>query len=166
MAAKRVVTLPFHPRTMAVGSGAPSDDRGGTGGDAHSKDGQYTEAKLAVKSIAVVDDEEELRLLFSMVVRSLGYRLELAASDGDAVVKAVLEGSVHPDLILMDQRMPIMHGLEAAERIRRAKPWIKIIMTTADDSVSLNAKAAGFLFIEKPFSISALRKTIEQALDR
>jgi len=148
---------------MAVDTGEPSGNRRGIEGG-RSKDGERPELREVARSIVVVDDERELRSLFSMVVRNLGYRLELAASDGDEVVEAVLKDKVHPDLILMDYRMPVMNGLEAAEKIRRMKPWIKIIMITADDSVKLNADTSGLLFIEKPFSISILRKMIQEAL--
>ena len=65
----------------------------------------------------------------------------------------------------MDHRMPTLDGLEAAQRIRKAKPWIKIVMTIADDSARPGANVAGLFFVEKPFSISTLRKTIEEALE-
>ena len=48
---------------------------------------------------------------------------------------SVLEDSIHPDLILMDYRMPTMNGMQAAEKILRVRPEIKIIIATADDSV-------------------------------
>ena len=122
--------------------------------------------KQSIKSIAIVDDEEELCSLFSMLVKSLGYHAECVAYDGDEIVQLVLEDSIHPDLILMDYRMPTMNGMQAAERILRVRPEMKIIIATADDSVRRDAISAGLFFIQKPFSISALAKTIEEALRR
>jgi len=76
----------------------------------------------------------------------------------------VLEDIVHPDLILMDYRMPTMNGIRAAEKILRVTPEIKIIVITADDSVKQGVISAGLLFLQKPFSIAALTKTIQDAL--
>ena len=120
--------------------------------------------KQSVKSIAIVDDEKELCFLFSLLVKSLGYHAECVAYDGDEIVQLVLEDSIHPDLIIMDYRMPTMNGLQAAERILRVRPEMKIIITTADDTVRHEVISAGLYFLQKPFSKSALGKTIEEAM--
>lgn len=75
-----------------------------------------------------------------------------------------MEKGIHPDLILMDYRMPVMDGLQAAGKILEASPWVKIIIATADDSVRADVEAAGLLFIQKPFSIQALEEKIGEAL--
>ena len=111
-----------------------------------------------------MDDEEELCSLFSMLVKRLGYNAECVAYDGEEVVQLVLEDSIHPDLILMDYRMPMMNGMQAAEKILCVRPEIKIIIATADDSIRRDAISAGLFFLQKPFAISALGKTIEEAL--
>jgi CheY-like chemotaxis protein len=116
------------------------------------------------REVAIVDDEGELRMLFSRGVALLGYHVGFDAGDGVEIVRAVLEGGIHPDLILMDYRMPIMTGIEAAKAIHEAKPDIKIIVVTADDSVRQEAVSSGFSFLEKPFSIAALSKALEEAL--
>lgn len=120
--------------------------------------------KQSVKSIAIVDDEEELCSLFAMLVKRMGYHPACVAHDGDEIVRFVLEDSIQPDLILMDYRMPRMNGMQAAERILRVRPQTKIIIATADDSVRRDAISAGLFFIQKPFSISALARAIEEAL--
>jgi len=60
--------------------------------------------------------------------------------------------------------MPTMNGMQDAEMILRLRPEIKIIITTADDSIRRGATSAGLFFIQKPFSISALANTIQLAL--
>jgi CheY-like chemotaxis protein len=115
-------------------------------------------------SIAIVDDEEEICHLFATLIKNLGYREELIAHDGAEIVRYVVDQGSHPDLIIMDYRMPLMNGMQAAEKILRAKPDIKIIITTADDSVKKEALAAGMRFLQKPFSLSVLAKAIEDAL--
>jgi len=60
--------------------------------------------------------------------------------------------------------------LQEAGKILEARPWIKIIIATADDSVKerdpgeQSIISAGLFFLQKPFSTSALAKTIEDAL--
>jgi CheY-like chemotaxis protein len=135
------------------------------GRDTRSRDATSAKGKQVAKRIAIVDDEPVLSSLFSTLIKNLGYREEFVTDDGSKIVKAVLENGIRPDLILMDHRMPVMNGLPAAERILKAKPWIKIILATADDSVTEEAKAAGVLVLRKPFTISALARTIEEALD-
>jgi DNA-binding NtrC family response regulator len=121
--------------------------------------------KQSSERIAIVDDEEELCSLFSILIKSLGYHAECVAHDGDEIVQAVMEDSIHPDLIVMDYRMPTMNGMQAAEKILRVRPEIKIIIATADESVRRDAIAGGLFFIQKPFSISALANMIEEALN-
>lgn len=131
---------------------------------AKSQDVTRAQSKLTAKKIAIVDDQEDLSSLLSKLVKRLGYQVEFVANDGKEIVEAVLEDAVRPDLILMDYRMPMMNGFQAARKIREAKPSIKIIITTADDSVRGDANAAGLLIMLKPFTISALSKTMEEAL--
>jgi DNA-binding NtrC family response regulator len=60
--------------------------------------------------------------------------------------------------------MPKMNGMEAAEKIQRERPEIKIIIATADDSVKRAAISADLFFLQKPFFTSALAQAIEDAL--
>ena len=99
-----------------------------------------------------------------MLVKRLGYHVACVAHDGDEIVQLVLEDSAHPDLILMDYRMPMMNGMQAAEKILRMRPEIKVIIATADQSVRRDVISAGLFLLQKPFSISAVAKTIEEAL--
>ena len=116
------------------------------------------------KRIAIVDDEEDLVEVYLMVVAKLGHQMEFVAHDGDEIVQAVMDERIHHDLILMDYRMPTMNGMQAAEQILQVKPDVKIIIATADDLVRRDTDAAGLLFIQKPFSIRALAKIIDEAL--
>jgi CheY-like chemotaxis protein len=116
------------------------------------------------KRVAIVDDDFELLTTYSAVLEHLGYAT-LTASDGDEIVDQVLSGhEAAPDVILMDYRMPKMNGLEAAKRILRNRPGIKIIMSTADDSVKQEAISAGMTFLQKPFSLGELARAIRESL--
>jgi CheY-like chemotaxis protein len=118
----------------------------------------------ARKRVAIVDDDVQLRTAYSFVLEHLGYRT-LMASDGDEIVNQVLDAKEGaPDLILMDYRLPKMNGLEAAKAILRKRPIIKIIISTADDSVRKDAISAGMAFLQKPFSMDELASAITESL--
>jgi two-component system, chemotaxis family, chemotaxis protein CheY len=144
---------------------SPSRSRATTRGSIgqHSKDEDRAPDKVATR-IAIVDDEDDLCSLLSMLVKRLGYLLEFVAHDGSEAVRAVSDGSTRPDVILMDYRMPKMDGIQAAKEIRRFMPETKIILATADESVRRDAVSAGLFFLQKPFSTAALVGTIDHAL--
>ena len=64
------------------------------------------------------------------------------------------------DLVLMDYRMPEMNGIEAAKIIQTHRKEAKIILVTAQGSVKQQALDAGLSFIEKPFSMKQLARTL------
>jgi CheY-like chemotaxis protein len=116
------------------------------------------------KRVAIVDDDIQLRTAYSFVLEHLGYRT-LMACDGDEIVDQVLDAKkTAPDLILMDYRLPKMNGLDAAKAILRKRPMIKIIISTADDSVRQEAISAGMAFLQKPFSLDELASAISESL--
>lgn len=118
------------------------------------------DAKKIAKRIAIVDDDEELSTLFSMLVRRLGYIVEFVAHDGKEIVQAVSDGSIRPDVILIDYRMREMNGIQAAQSIRKRSPNVKIIIVSADDSIRATLPS-GLLFLQKPFSITTMASLLE-----
>src|SRR5438552_8539848 len=111
MATKSILTVrqlyrpSFAPRTRSTRDSSGKLDR--TGHDTHFSSDKRLEMgkQSSSEGIAIVDDEEELCSLFSILIKSLGYHAECVAHDGDEIVQAVMEDSIHPDLIVMDYRM-------------------------------------------------------------
>jgi CheY-like chemotaxis protein len=66
------------------------------------------------KTVLVADDNEDLVELFAIILRMQQCRVVTASNGAEAVVKASV---YHPDLVLMDIRMPVMDGYEATRRI-------------------------------------------------
>ena len=80
--------------------------------------------------LLIVEDNEDLRNILARILEHLDYLPVLASHGKDGLEKAIAE---KPDLILMDMRMSVMDGWEAA-RALRANPETKnipILATTA-----------------------------------
>ena len=86
------------------------------------------------------------------------------ADNGADAVEAVAR--LHPDVVLMDLRMPVMNGILATERIRQEYPATRVlVLTTYDDDEwvfdAIRAGAAGYLLKDAPRNqiIEAIRGT-------
>jgi DNA-binding NarL/FixJ family response regulator len=100
--------------------------------------------------VVIADDQTLVRTGFRMILRDAGIPVVAEAADGAQAVAAVLDH--HPDVVLMDIRMPQMDGLEATRRILAEQPGTdcRIVMLTTFDLDqyvygALAAGASGFL---------------------
>jgi DNA-binding NarL/FixJ family response regulator len=104
--------------------------------------------------ILLADDQEMMRMAFRLVIESQpDLQIVGEAANGREAVDATLW--LHPDVILMDIRMPEMDGLEATRRIIESESDARIIILTTfdlDDYVyaALRAGASGFLLKDTP----------------
>ena len=116
--------------------------------------------------ILIVEDNSDMRDLVCLIVERLFYLPVLACHGKEGLEKAIAE---KPQLILMDMRMPVMDGWEAA-RALRANPDTKnipILATTAlfrphELKTCLEAGCNGY--IVKPFSFNDLEIKIRELL--
>jgi len=117
-----------------------------------------------MKHILVVDDEQNILTLFEDELTEAGYRVSLANS-GLAALKKVDEDK--PDLVILDIRMPNMHGLEVLERIREKDEHLPVLMCTAlqgmrDDFTVVESKISGYL--TKPVDLDELRAKVKEII--
>lgn len=94
--------------------------------------------------IMLVDDHEVVRLgLKSLIEHHPGF--EVVAEAGSAKEAVEKAAGLHPDVILMDIRLPGASGIEACEEILAANPETKVIMLTsfAEDEMLFSAIRAG-----------------------
>jgi two-component system response regulator AtoC len=117
------------------------------------------EVEPSKKRILVCDDEEPIRLLLNESLKE-SYEIVEAVNGRDALRLSTKE---HFDLIIMDIKMPSMHGLEAIERIRERKNNIPIIICSAyremeDDIIVKTSNVAAFMV--KPIDIVLLKSKV------
>jgi DNA-binding NarL/FixJ family response regulator len=121
---------------------------------------------VVTAQIMLVDDFKPWRLKLRSILEAIpGFRIVGEAGDAyEAIEKA---SRLLPDIVLLDIGMPILNGLEAAPRIRRASPRSKIVFLTQEQdsevrNAALAAGADGYLL--KSEINSELRPAINAAL--
>jgi len=95
--------------------------------------------------VLIVDDKDDMRALMDSLITMANEGLSVVgtAADGDEALRRWREDD--PDVVLLDQRMPGMSGLETAEIILRERPNQAVILFTAflDADVRQEAEATG-----------------------
>lgn len=90
--------------------------------------------------IILVDDEILFRKGISFLLeREKNLEIIFEASNGNELISFLKTNNNHPDIIMMDLKMPIINGVEATKIIRKDFPEIKIIALTSYDSKSFVA---------------------------
>ena len=106
--------------------------------------------------ILIVDDEDTLRSILTRILQREGHEVT-NAEDGSLGLKMFREGEY--DLVISDNSMPKMSGLEMVAEMKREKPGQAIMMYTANEA--LNAPGAD-LILQKPVTPEELLETIEK----
>jgi nitrogen regulation protein NR(I) len=117
-----------------------------------------------MNTILIIDDDDQLRRSFKKLLSDEGYHA-LTAASAEAGIE-VFKGQ-HPDLVILDIRLPGMNGLVAFEALHDLDPKIPIIIMTAygTTETAINAtKMGAFDYIVKPFDIPQMLTAITQAL--
>jgi CheY-like chemotaxis protein len=114
--------------------------------------------------VLLVEDEEMQLLSLERMLERLGYRVTSYRNS----VEALVDFEAHPnnyDLVITDQTMPQMTGVQLAKAILRVRPDIPVILCTGYSEVidAEEAKELGIReFIMKPFGIAEFSATIRR----
>jgi len=116
-----------------------------------------------MEKILVIDDESVIRESMTAYLEDSGF-LVCQASDGREGL-AVFRRE-HPDLVMVDLRMPGIDGLEALKILKEKKPELQVILLTGHATVEkgIEAMKLGAMdFLEKPADLSQLTEKIKKA---
>jgi DNA-binding NarL/FixJ family response regulator len=113
--------------------------------------------------VLLVDDQHLVREGFARLLRDVD-DIEVVGEAADGTSAVELARETHPDVVLMDVRMPGMDGIEATAKVVRDRPEVRVLMLTTfdlDEAVhrALQAGASGFLLKDTPYDqlIHAIR---------
>jgi DNA-binding NarL/FixJ family response regulator len=111
-----------------------------------------------VVRVLIADDQTLFRVGLARLLEE-DTRVDIVGQAGDGAEAVKLAGSLKPDVVLMDLKMPNVDGIEATRQISASHPGIKVLLLTtfeADNHViqALKAGASGYILKDsKPDSI-------------
>ena len=113
------------------------------------------------KSILIADDEEYVRHHLAKKLKSMGLRV-FEAGTGMEVLSLAGE---HPDLIIMDVKMPVLDGLETARRLKtdnstRGIPVVLLSAMAQQAEVDRGMATGADEYVMKPITFSRLMDSI------
>jgi len=116
-----------------------------------------------MRSMLIVDDQSDLRMLLRMTFAGPDFEVREAA-DGQAALAACQQEM--PDIVLLDVMMPGLDGYEVCRRIKvdaRAAGTLVVLMTAGHQATEeVRASAAGAdLYVAKPFSPNELLRAVQ-----
>lgn len=120
------------------------------------------------KNIFLIDDADFVLDMLRMVLKGAGYDVVGAALNGvdalESLSRIHSEGALI-DLVMVDFHMPKLDGVETVRRIKSLIPGVKILLISANSTLSvvMKAKEVGVDgFIVKPFEPKALLETLKK----
>jgi PAS domain S-box-containing protein len=118
------------------------------------------------ESVLVIDDEKNVADVISGMLESLGYQTTVVDSGRKAI--SLYKRRKRFDVVVLDINMPDMSGKETFARLKEIEPNVRVIISTGysnramEDTPWRNAVEA---FLQKPYQIEELSKTIRLVLD-
>jgi CheY-like chemotaxis protein len=159
---------------LSADQGREPDDRGS--GGLTDRSGGYqapmtqTEDSAGQDSVAeandgprvlVVDDAAAIRNALRGVLEDAGIQVVGEAPDG--VQGVAMTGTLHPDVVLMDLRMPAADGFQATARIVQEHPDVRVVVLSAyesEESAEAVLAAGAFAFLPKHCGADRIRDTV------
>lgn len=116
--------------------------------------------------VLIADDDPIIRLDLKQMLENLGYEVVAEAGDGQTAVDLAREH--RPDICIVDVKMPVMDGIEAATILSEEGIAPAMLLTAYSDAelVGRATQAGVFAYLVKPFKPSDLPPAIEIARSR
>ncbi len=121
---------------------------------------------MSKKRVLIVDDEENLRSMLTMIIRKEGYDVDTSGDGRDALAK--ISGEEY-DFVLCDLKMPKLDGLGLLRELQGSNGESTIIMMSAYgtmDTAIEAMKLGAYDYISKPFKTDEIILTLKKAEER
>ena len=122
---------------------------------------------VAPKRILIADDNAVVRAVVRTLIETkLGLEVCGEAVDGLDVIQQAKD--LKPDVVLLDFRMPILTGIEAAPIIKGAYPHVRIVLFTMYENEISKTMARGAyidLVVSKPDGLNTLLESIQDLME-
>jgi two-component system response regulator AtoC len=115
--------------------------------------------------ILIIDDEKLIRWALEQHLVKQGYQVATAESAEQGLALLTEDA---PDLILLDNCLPDMTGIQLLEKLHVLEKRFKVIMITAYDGAETSVKAmnlGAYEYISKPFNLEELTALIHKTLN-
>jgi two-component system, chemotaxis family, chemotaxis protein CheY len=117
--------------------------------------------------VIIIDDNDVIRELLRITLRSDGYEIIGEAADGEGGLLMVAK--LKPDMVCLDIMMPKISGIDVLKRIKAILPHTAVLMITAKNDLAtvkevLAAGASGLIL--KPFNTGTVLSTMEKVASK
>ena len=116
--------------------------------------------------VLIAEDEALIRLDLKEMLQEEGFEVVAEVADGASAVRLTRE--LTPDLVILDVKMPVMDGIQAAEEIAKDRLSAILILTAFSqrDLVEKARRAGAMAYLVKPFQKHDLLPAVEIAAGR
>jgi CheY-like chemotaxis protein len=142
------------PRPLSGGDPAAAVSRGPT-------------APRGDERVLLVEDEPMVRSAHRRLLSSLGYQVT-AVADGQEALQALRDAAAPFDLVMTDQTMPRLTGIELAQALRTERPGLPVLLCSgfSDSPEEAAAKEAGVAAcLQKPIDRASLASVLRLVLE-
>ena len=116
--------------------------------------------------VAIVDDERQLVRTYELLFSRRQIPLSFFAYDGDEAIGKFRVASPRPKVVIIDNRLPSMSGIDVMKAMLALEPATKVIFISGDESVRQESLAAGAaVFLKKPAPISEITNIVKSLLE-
>lgn len=116
-------------------------------------------------TIFVLEDDQDLRNLYTRALKFKGYQVE-SAENAEAAIELLGSGKCQPDAAVLDMSMPGLPGSAVVDFIRTQStmPDLPIIVISCDDAFKFSLSSQEVNFIAKPINLADLYLAVAAAV--
>jgi len=115
------------------------------------------------KRVFIVEDDNAIIEVYITILRMTGFEVVGWAHSGEEALTKFADMKNRPDVIIMDQRLPLKSGIDTMREMLKIAPSVKFVFVSADMRAKEPALAAGASgFVQKPFGMRELIAALER----